>query len=137
MSKYQVKNDGGTGGEMADNTAISRHRFSTTAQSRLKSDNLGKINSEVTPATSEFKVDIQSKQINQSPEHPQEEVVSETQIKKPSKAWIFYASAATICFTACNTTISEITEKSGPLCILYFSMGSLLSGLLYNLFHMT
>ena len=47
--------------------------------------------------------------------------------------WIFYASAAAICFTACNTTISKITRESGPLCILYFAAGSFLSGATYNL----
>lgn len=49
--------------------------------------------------------------------------------------WIVYAFAACICFTACNTAISEITSRSGPLCILYFSLGSLLSGATYNYLH--
>lgn len=52
-----------------------------------------------------------------------------------SKKWILYAVSATICFTACNTAISEITARSGPLCILYFSLGSLVSGAGYNLIH--
>ena len=55
--------------------------------------------------------------------------------KKKSNKWIFYAFAATICFTACNTAISEITSRSGPLCILYFSLGAMLSGAIYNLMH--
>lgn len=55
--------------------------------------------------------------------------------KGESKRWIAFAFAATLCFTACNTAISEITARSGPLCILYFSLGSFLSGAVYNYLH--
>ena len=54
--------------------------------------------------------------------------------EKESRKWIAYATTAMLCFTACNEAISEITSRSGPLCILYFSLGSLLSGLFYNLY---
>ena len=46
--------------------------------------------------------------------------------------WILYSFGAAFFFTVCNTSISEITSKVGPLCLFYFASGSILTGLLYN-----
>ena len=63
-------------------------------------------------------------------------LVSTPEADAGNKAWIGYAIAAAICFTACNAVISEITSKVGPLCLFYFAPGSMLTGLAYNLIEM-
>ena len=49
------------------------------------------------------------------------------------KVWIAWAFGAAIFFTLCNEAIAEITQTVGPLCMLYFSTGSLLASLVYHL----
>jgi len=48
--------------------------------------------------------------------------------------WILYAFGAAFLFTICNEAIAEITNKSGPLCIFYFSVGTIISSSAFNIY---
>jgi len=41
------------------------------------------------------------------------------EVKKvePTKAWVFYATGAMLCFTINNSAMCEITEKAGGECL--------------------
>lgn len=58
----------------------------------------------------------------------------ETAGPEENKAWVLYAFGACVCFTACNAAISEITNKVGPACIFYFASGSIVTGIVYNIY---
>ena len=49
-----------------------------------------------------------------------------------SKIWIAYAFGAALSFTISNEAISEITSKTGPVCIFYFSPGGVIAGVIYH-----
>jgi hypothetical protein len=46
-------------------------------------------------------------------------------------AWLKWAFSATLCFTLCNSAISEVAGKVGPLCILYFAPGTIVTSVVY------
>jgi hypothetical protein len=50
---------------------------------------------------------------------------------KHLEPWITYSILACICFTICNSSISLITSREGPLCIFYFSSGYIIVGAVY------
>lgn len=50
------------------------------------------------------------------------------------EAWIPWALATAVCFTACNAIIADITQKAGTECILYFASGSIVTGVIYNIY---
>lgn len=52
---------------------------------------------------------------------------------KENKAWIAFSFGACLCFTICNSTISDITNKEGPACLFYFASGSIVSGIVYHI----
>ena len=49
------------------------------------------------------------------------------------KIWILYSFCAALSFTISNETISEITSKTGPVCIFYFSSGGIIAGAGFHL----
>jgi len=61
--------------------------------------------------------------------------LSTTQKVENKRIWIAYAFGAALCFTICNEAISEITSKTGPVCVFYFSSGGIVCGLIYHVFN--
>lgn len=51
-----------------------------------------------------------------------------------TNSWILHASLATLFFSLCNEAISEVAFFQGPLCLFYFSTGSVITGLIYNVY---
>ena len=52
---------------------------------------------------------------------------------RETNVWIFWAFGAAFFFTICNEGIAETTQKVGPLCIFYFSTGSLATSIIFHL----
>ena len=48
--------------------------------------------------------------------------------------WKLFAVAATTCFILCNAVISEVTSQVGPIGLFYFASGSILTGLIHNVY---
>lgn len=53
------------------------------------------------------------------------------------KTWVVYALVASMFFALCNEAIAEITAIKGPECLFYFASGSVLTGLIFNLYKCT
>lgn len=68
------------------------------------------------------------KELIEQTDNTQEEASTTT-----GRVWVLWGFSAAICFTACNTAISEITTSVGPLCIFYFAPGSIIASLIYHI----
>ena len=58
---------------------------------------------------------------------------AENQKPVRDNTWIMFAIGASIGFALCNTSLSSITLKVGPICVLYFASGSIITGLIHHL----